>query len=58
MTLNVKTAPLPVALLPLLPAIASIKLPPPGPLVAAAGSGPKRLGLVGTMLLTSINVAL
>jgi hypothetical protein len=50
-TLKVKTAPLAVALFPLLPAIATMKLPPCGPLIATAGSAPKRL--VTVMLLTA-----
>jgi hypothetical protein len=41
-TLKVNAAPLVVALLPLLPAIATIKLPFAGPFIAAAGSAPKR----------------
>src|SRR5204863_4431661 len=52
----VKAAPLLVALLPLLPAIATMKLPFCGPLIATAASAPKRG--VTAMLLTSINVAL
>lgn len=50
LTLKVKAAPLVVALLPLLPAMATIKLPFCGSLIATAGSGPKRL--VERMLLT------
>lgn len=42
-TAKVKTGPLVVALLPLLPAIATMKLPLFGPLKAAAASAPKRL---------------
>jgi hypothetical protein len=53
---NVKAAPLVVALFPLLPAIATMKLPFCGPLVATAGSAPKRL--VTVMLLTSTKLAL
>src|SRR5215207_298333 len=40
--LKVNTAPLVVALLPLLPATATMKLPPCGPLIATTGSAPKR----------------
>ena len=50
-TLKVKTGPLVVALLPLLPAIATMKLPFCGPLIAAAASAPNRDPMV--MLLTS-----
>ncbi len=41
-TLKVNAVPLVVALLPLLPAIAKIKLPFVGPFIATAGSAPKR----------------
>jgi len=54
-TVKVKTGPLVVALLPLLPAIATMKLPFCGPLIAAAASAPKRELIV--MLLTSSNVS-
>ena len=54
--LKVKAAPLVVALLPLLPAIATMKLPFCGSLIATAGSGPKRL--VAVMLLTCTSVEL
>lgn len=54
--LKVKAGPLAVALLPLLPAIATMKLPFWGPLIATAGSGPNRL--VTAILLTCTNVAL
>src|SRR5688572_11900387 len=50
-TLNVKAAPLVVALLPLLPAIATMKLPFCGSLMAAAASAPK--SEVTAILLTS-----
>src|SRR5512147_585042 len=51
LTSKVNTGPLVVARLPLLPAIATMKLPFCGPLMATAASVPKRL--VVTMLLTS-----
>lgn len=51
-TLKVKAAPLEVALLPLLPATARMKLPFEGPLIADTGSAPKRLAMV--ILLISI----
>jgi hypothetical protein len=51
LALKVKAAPFVVALLPLLPATATMKLPPCGPLIATAGSAPKRLVVV--ILLTS-----
>ena len=50
-TLNVKAAPLVVALLPLLPAMATMKLPFCGSLMAAAASAPK--SEVTAILLTS-----
>jgi hypothetical protein len=50
LALKVKAAPLVVALFPLLPAIATMKLPFCGSLIATAGSAPKRLAAV--MLLT------
>jgi hypothetical protein len=56
LTLNVKAAPLVVALFPLLPAIATMKLPFCGSLIATAGSAPKRL--VAVMLLTWITLGL
>lgn len=56
LALKVKAAPLVVALLPLLPAMATMKLPFCGPLIATAGSAPKRL--VTRMLLTSTRLAL
>lgn len=56
LTLKLKAAPLVVALLPLLPAIATMKLPFCGVVNAAAGSGPKRF--VTTMLFTSTRLAL
>lgn len=46
MTLKVKAAPLAVALWPLLPAIATIKVPFCGSLIAPAASVPKRLPIV------------
>ena len=42
LALKVKTAPLAVALFPLLPATAAMKLPFCGSLIASAGSGPNR----------------
>lgn len=42
LALKVKAVPLEVAFLPLLPAIARIKLPFDGPLIADTGSAPKR----------------
>ncbi len=54
--LKVKAAPPVVAFLPLLPAIATIKLPFWGPLMAMAASAPKRLAMV--ILLTSPRLAL
>ena len=51
-TLKVKAAPLEVAFWPLLPAIARIKLPFEGPLIADTGFTPKRPAMV--MLLISI----
>lgn len=56
LALNVNAAPLVVALLPLLPAIATMKLPPCGPLIATAASAPKRL--VTVILLASNRLAL
>jgi hypothetical protein len=56
LALKVNTAPLVVALLPLLPAIATMKLPFCGPLIATAASAPNRL--VAVILLTSIRLAL
>ena len=53
---KVKTAPLVVALLPFLPAMAAMKLPPCGPKIVVAGSAPKRF--VKVILLASIRVAL
>ena len=50
LALKVKAAPPAVALLPLLPAIATMKLPFCGSLTATAGSGPNKF--VATMLLT------
>jgi hypothetical protein len=50
LALKVRAAPLVVALLPLLPAIATMKLPFCGSFVATTGSAPKRL--VAWMLLT------
>src|SRR5574341_848210 len=55
-TVKVKTGPLVVALLPLLPAIATMKLPFCGSFIAAAASAPKRDPIV--MLLTDSSVAL
>lgn len=55
-TLKVNTAPLVVALLPLLPAIATMKLPFWGPLIAMAGSAPNRLA--AAILLTPITLGL
>lgn len=54
LTLKLNAAPL-VARLPWLPAIAIMKLPPCGPLIATAESAPKRL--VTAMLLTSARLA-
>ena len=45
LTVNVNTVPLEVALLPLLPAIAAMKLPFTGPLIAVTASAPKRLAM-------------
>lgn len=56
LALNVKAAPLVVALFPLLPAMATMKLPLCGPLIATAASAPKRL--VAAMLLTSTRLGL
>lgn len=53
--LKVNAAPLVVALLPLLPAIATMNVPFCGPLIATAESAPKRL--VTVMLLTSNKLA-
>jgi hypothetical protein len=56
LALKVKAAPLAVALFPLLPAIATMKLPFCGSLIATAGSAPKRLAAV--ILLTWIRLGL
>ena len=53
--LNVNAVPLVVALLSLLPAIATMKLPFCGPLIATAGSGPNNSAT--EMLLTSTRLA-
>src|SRR6476620_12076748 len=53
--LNVNTVPSVVALLPLLPAMATMKLPFCGPLIAVAGSAPNRSAT--EMLLTSRRLA-
>src|SRR5215212_8019306 len=53
--LNVNAVPLVVALLSLLPAIATMKLPFWGPLIATAGSGPNKPAT--EMLLTSTRLA-
>jgi len=55
-TVNVKTVPLVVALLPFEPAMAAMKLPPCGPKIVVAGSAPKRF--VKAMLLASMRFAL
>ena len=55
-TLNVNAVPSVVALFPLLPAIATMNVPFCGPLIATAGSAPKRE--VTAMLLTSTRLAL
>lgn len=54
-TVKVNTVPLVVALLPLLPAIATMKLPFAGPLIAVAASAPKRPAT--RILLASIKFA-
>ncbi len=54
--LKVKTVPLVVARLPLLPAMAKTKLPFCGPLIAVAGSLPKSVATV--ILLTSTSAGL
>ena len=56
LALNVNAVPPTVALFPLLPAIARMKLPFWGPLIAATGSAPNRF--VTTMLLTSTRAGL
>ena len=56
LALKVNAAPPAVALLPLLPAIATMKLPFCGSLIATAGSGPNRL--VAAMLLICTRAAL
>jgi hypothetical protein len=56
LALKVKAAPLVVALFPLLPAMATMKLPFCGSLIATAGSAPKRLPAV--MLLTCTRLGL
>jgi hypothetical protein len=53
---KVKAVPPAVALWPLLPAIATMTIPPNGPLIATTGSAPKRL--VGTILFAQPRVAL
>lgn len=56
LTLNVNTTPLVVALLPWLPAMARMKLPFCGPLIAEAGSWPNKPA--ATILLASRSVGL
>jgi hypothetical protein len=58
LTLNVNAAPLVVALLPLLPAIATMKLPFAGPLIATAASAPNRGVTMMLLLVTSTRLAL
>jgi hypothetical protein len=54
--LKVKAAPLVVALFPLLPAIATMKLPFCGSLIATAGSAPKRLAAVILLTWTTLGL--
>lgn len=55
-TLNVKAEPLVVALFPLLPAMAKMKLPFCGPLSAVTGSAPNRLVATGVPTLTKLGL--